>query len=137
MRSKKAILEDFEDLGPDSLTYLEDKDVAKVFVRALKETEIGQRIAAQDLWTPENLQYISDQAQQEAGPDFTFSDFVKTATELYNIGDLEKFVAPAEPEVERDVKGRVLSSKAKQWKRWQEFCNDSATKMETPPGCIP
>ncbi len=116
--------------GPEILKFT-DED-GKLFIREFKKTAIGQTLVKEGRYSPANMQLIADDVQ--AGDEdavITFNDFVTSAQELYRVGDLEKFVAPAEPEVERDVKGRVLSSKAKQWKRWQEFCNDSATKMET------
>jgi len=116
--------------GPEILKFT-DED-AKLFIREFKKTNVGQTLIREGRYSPANMQLIADDVQAgDEDADITFNDFVTSAQELYRVGDLEKVVAPVEPEVERDVKGRPLSPKAKQWKRWQEWCNDPSTKMET------
>ncbi len=132
MKNTKTILEDFESFGPEALTWNGTQEVAKLFLRALSDTPVGQTIRQSGLWTPSNLQLIADRAEAENG-EFTFADFVRTADKLERLGKLEAEPEPvveAAPEVERDSLGRPLSSKALKWKRWLEWCSNPATKSE-------
>lgn len=123
MRSKKQILEDFESFGAESLTYLDDTAVAKLFLRGLQDTEVGQKIVQKDLWTEENLEMITTRATAIGGPAFTFAQFVVAADLLDRLG---KLVEPEpEPEVvderPRDKNGKLLSAAQIQWKEFREW----------------
>lgn len=111
------------------------KENIKLFVKDFKESEFGSRLVAEGLATGAHLDQILEESQRRFGhDDVSMQEFTATAKSLWMAGDLEPERAPVppapEPEVERDRLGRPLSPKAKQWKRWQEWCNDPGTSMK-------
>jgi hypothetical protein len=121
-------MEEVRMYGCDSLNYIDGNQ--KVFIQAFRElTDMGQKLDREDRLTGENLNKIQEAADVSEEP-ITMDQFVAAAKHLYLLGELPVKPEPVkEPEVERDKLGRPLSPKAKQWKRWEEFCNDPKTKM--------
>lgn len=105
----------------------------RLFIREFRDSEFGSRLLAEDLATSAHLDRILEETQSRFGhDDVNMQEFTATAKSLWMAGDLEpakRSTPPQEPEIERDRLGRPLSPKAKQWKRWQEWCNDPNTRM--------
>jgi hypothetical protein len=120
--------EEIKMYGCDGIEYEPGNE--KVFVRAFREmTPMGQKLTEEDLLTPENMGKIQE-AADVSNEYFTMEQFIAAAKQLYLLGELKPKPAPAaEPEAERDKLGRPLSPKAKQWKHWEEWCNDPKTKV--------
>jgi len=127
--------EDLEYFGIEALRWDDTKETAKLFVEEFFKTSVGQQILDHGLKTKANMEAILSACQEATGNDnVSLKEFETTARQMFLAGDLQpeqKPVATAEPEVERDRLGRPLSPKAKQWKRWQEWCNDPNTDMKS------
>jgi hypothetical protein len=112
------------------------KENIGLFIKEFKESEFGSRLLAEGLTTGTHLDQILEEAQRRFGrDDVNMQEFTRTAKSLWMAGDLQPETPEVasvqdEPDVERDRLGRPLSGKAKQWKRWQEWCNDPNTTMK-------
>jgi hypothetical protein len=107
------------------------KENIKLFIRDFRAGNVGSQIKEAALDTGENLDAILEDAQAQTGrEDVNLREYEASARRMWLIGDLKpkKATAPVVDDVERDKLGRPLSSKALQWKRWEEWCNDPKTK---------
>jgi len=128
-RTKQQILEDFEDLGPESLTYISDKDIAKLFLKSLSETAVGKEIVNAGLKTGENMELILEHAQTVEGhEDITFAEFQAAASRLYLIGDLApKKPKPVAQAPEVDSLGRQITEAQRRYREYEEWSNSPDT----------
>jgi hypothetical protein len=125
--------EDLEYSGIEILRLDGTPETTELFEEEFYTTSIGRQIRSQGLETKSNIKVILSLARESTGRrDISLKEFETAAKQLFLNGDLQpeqELAAPREPDVERDRLGRPLSPKAKQWKRWQEWCNDPNTKM--------
>jgi hypothetical protein len=108
------------------------KENIKLFIRDFLAGSVGGQIKEAGLDTGENLDAILEDAQTQTGhEDVNLKEYEASARRMFLIGDLKpkKAVAPVVDDVERDRLGRPLSPKAKQWKVWENWCNNPETTM--------
>src|SRR5215469_12478127 len=111
-----------------------DRENTRLFIQDFRQSEFGSRLVTEGLAHGDNLDAILAETQKQFGRDeINMTEFTRVAKSMWMNGDFEPEkpeVAPVEPDVERDRLGRPLSAKAKQWKRWQEWCNNPTTTMK-------
>jgi hypothetical protein len=108
------------------------KENIKLFIRDFRAGNVGSQIKEAALDTGENLDAILEEAQTQTGhEDVNLKEYEASARRMFLIGDLKpkKAATPVVDDAERDRLGRPLSPKAKQWKVWENWCNNPETTM--------